>query len=287
MKAVAGCLFVLMVASLGSTDMSGECDMAHFYQELGCEPITDTAADTTKSGVNCPHAFNCPNLHPDPTMCYYRGVGYPDRSPLPETVIKNPCSKACLCSISNGVPNFSCAAVDCVEFFEGDLNGECIRTYSLESCCSVGKVCGKDAIAALKTCEMEGKTYKEGQTFSPEKTHKTCLCTDKWTGKAEGEYCQDVNCGLEIHYQDMLYQNCAPVFPKKGSACPMMFKCPSSDMKLIKGLNVRGVSAQCAFGNQTLSVGDALDFGDCTRCECNVPPFLDCLKQSTAKCQKA
>lgn len=49
--------------------MAGECDMAGFYLELGC-----TAEPRADNSTGCPDSFTCPDLHPDPTMCYYRYV---------------------------------------------------------------------------------------------------------------------------------------------------------------------------------------------------------------------
>lgn len=41
-----------------------------------------------------------------------------------------------------GAPQFECAAVDCVETFDKDLQ-QCVSIFELESCCSVGNVCGE------------------------------------------------------------------------------------------------------------------------------------------------
>ncbi|XP_028043626.1 uncharacterized protein LOC114253067 [Bombyx mandarina] len=268
-------LFIVLFVAV-SSDMAGECNMSAFYLELGCTPIPSVDNTTI-----CPDAFKCPDLHPDPTMCYYRGASYTDRSPLPQNLIKNPCSQACSCRISDGEPQFDCAAVDCVESFDSDLQ-ECVKTYELDSCCSTANVCGKDAIAALKTCQVDGKTYREGEIFEPQNTRKTCICTSDWSGSADNSaYCRDIDCGLEIHYQDKIFDNCAPIFAGNGRSCPIGFECPSTTTKVMRGLNLRSVSAQCVFGNQTLSVGDEITVGEqCTTCICEVPPFVSCLRQN-------
>ncbi|XP_013188144.2 uncharacterized protein LOC106133086 [Amyelois transitella] len=274
MKAV----FYLVLLGLGGvvTDLAGECDMAGFYLELGCSAVPKTDNSTI-----CPDAFQCPDLHPDPTKCYYKGVPYKDRSNIPQNIINNPCSQACSCQVSGG-PRFECAAVDCVETFDVDLQQQCISTYDLESCCSTGTVCGTDAIAALKTCEVDGKTYRVGEAFEPKNTRKTCICTGEWNGSTEGAYCRDISCGLEIHYQDMVAQNCAPVFVRNTRSCPIAFQCPSPTSKVVRGLNRRGVNSECSFGNMTLSVGDEVTVGEtCMRCSCEVPPFVTCTKQVT------
>lgn len=85
---------------------------------------------------------------------------------------------------------------------------------------------GKDAIAKLKTCDVDGKTYKEGEIFEPKNMRKSCICTSDWDGTVEnGAYCRDINCGLEIHYQDKILENCAPIFVGTGRTCPIGFEC--------------------------------------------------------------
>ncbi|XP_063827297.1 uncharacterized protein LOC135076792 [Ostrinia nubilalis] len=272
MKAVV--YFVALMLGSAWSDMAGECDMAGFYMELGCTPLPRPDNSTA-----CPDAFQCPDLHPDPSMCYYRGVPYGDRSTIPQALINNPCSQACRCTVA-GEPRFECAALDCVEVFNGDLQ-QCVRTYELESCCSTGNVCGKDAIASLKTCEVDGKTYMEGESFEPKNSHKTCICTGEWNGTTDNAaYCRDINCGIEIHYQEKLLDNCAPVFVGDRRRCPIGFTCPSATTRVVRGLNVRGVNSECVFGNRTLSVGDEVTADACTTCACDVPPFVSCMMKN-------
>ncbi|KAI8420706.1 hypothetical protein MSG28_007935 [Choristoneura fumiferana] len=258
--------FVVIMLDVARGDMAGECDVAFFYLELGCTPV---ASDNSTS---CPQAFTCPDLHPDPTMCYYRGVPYAANAMVPQNLVKNPCSQRCTCQVY-GAPQFECAAVDCVETFDKDLQ-QCVNVYEVDSCCSVGNVCGKDAIAKLKTCEVDGKIYREGEVFEPKNTMKTCICTAQWNG--------DIDCGIEIHYQNNILNNCAPMFFKNTRSCPISFKCPSSETKVVRGLNTRAVSSKCVFGNDTLAVGDEVIVEEkCTKCSCEVPPFVSCTQQNT------
>ncbi|KAG6444999.1 hypothetical protein O3G_MSEX003700 [Manduca sexta] len=272
---VAICFVVAMLGS-AVTDMAGECDMAGFYLELGCTPVPK--ADNSSI---CPDAFTCPDLHPNSTMCYYRGAPYGERSTIPQNLIKNPCSLACRCRVSNGEPQFDCAAVDCVETFNSDLQ-QCVNTFELDSCCSTGTVCGTDAIAKLKTCDVDGKTYKEGQIFEPLNTRKMCICTGDWNGTVDNAYCRDINCGLEIHYQNKILDNCAPIFSGKVRDCPIGFQCPSTTSKVIRGLNLRSSTAECVFGNLRMTVGDEITVDEkCMKCSCNVPPFVTCVTQNS------
>ncbi|KAJ8719161.1 hypothetical protein PYW07_016717 [Mythimna separata] len=274
MKAVIG--FVMLMLGAVSTDMAGECDMASFYTELGCTPVA------REDGGLCPEAFTCPDLHPDPTMCYYKGVSYGDRSPIPQSLISNPCSQACSCTVFSGEPQFNCAAVDCVEIFDNDMQQQCINTYEVDSCCSTGTVCGKDAIAQLATCEVDGQTYREGQTYQPKNTRKTCVCTKDFNATDNAANCRDINCGIEIHYQSDLLQNCAPVFPGNMRGCPIGFECQTTKTKVVRGLNIRNLTASCVFGNTTLIVGDEVTVDDnCTKCTCTVPPFVTCMRKNS------
>ncbi|XP_049871062.1 uncharacterized protein LOC126370277 [Pectinophora gossypiella] len=287
MKAAVG--FVLLLIGSATADLAGECSMAGFYLELGCTPAADPvnmeylAKLVPANKTKCPHAFDCPNLHPNASVCYYKGKPYEDKEMIPQVLISNPCSQGCRCQKVGGVPSFECAAVDCVETFDSDM-GECVRTYDLESCCSTGTTCGKDAVAKLNICEVDNKTYREGESFKPKNSGKSCICSAKWNGSIDNpEYCRDINCGIEIHYQDQIMKECAPIFV--DGICPIGFQCPTANMTVIEGLNVLGVSAKCSFGNLTLSVGDSVDFGDqCMRCYCDVPPIVSCAKLSPKQC---
>ncbi|XP_053605313.1 uncharacterized protein LOC128672290 [Plodia interpunctella] len=266
-------VYLLMLGFSGVTpDWIGECDMAPFYEELGCSPMHPFY----KTSV-CPLAYKCPDLHPDPNMCYYKGVPYKDGSSIPDAEILNPCTKACSCQVKEGV-RFNCAMVDCVQSFDIDLQTPCVRTYELWSCCTTGTVCGEDAVANLKTCKVDGKTYREGETFEPINTRKTCVCTGDWNGTIVDTYCRDINCGLEIHDQDKLAKKCAPVFVRNTRGCPFGFECQSPTSKVVPGLNSLGVNVECAFGNMTLRVGDEVTVDDaCMKCTCTMPPFVSCI----------
>lgn len=86
---------------------------------------------------------------------------------------------------------------------------------------------GKDDVAKLKTCEVEGQTYKEGQQFYPKDTRKSCVCTPQWNGSIDDvTSCRDINCGIEIHFQNKIMENCAPVFlASDPRSCPISFQC--------------------------------------------------------------
>lgn len=80
----------------------------------------------------------------------FRGVSYGDRTSIPQNLVLNPCTQACRCRVpAGGEPKFDCAAVDCFDTFDGDIEKQCIKTYELDSCCSTATVCGKDRILPM------------------------------------------------------------------------------------------------------------------------------------------
>jgi len=44
------------------------------------------------------------------------------------------------------------------------------------------------------------------------------------TGELTEEFCEKIDCGLEIHYADELRRGCAPVY-YEHSCCPITWKC--------------------------------------------------------------
>lgn len=90
-------------------------------------------------------------------------------------------------------------------------------------------ISGKDASLNLKLCEVEGSdrthTYREGEIFTPLNTRKTCLCTPAWNNSVSDSYCRDINCGLELAFQNEIMKNCAPVFASNQRDCPINFVC--------------------------------------------------------------
>ncbi|KAJ0177942.1 hypothetical protein K1T71_006815 [Dendrolimus kikuchii] len=265
--------YILNPAWSSNVDIPGHCDLAGFYLELGCTP----APKADNSSI-CPEAFTCPDLHPDPTMCYYRGIPYNHLSKIPQDRILNPCAQSCNCQVYYE-PRIECAIIDCREVFFPITRQDCIKTYSLSSCCS-GTVCGKDAIAKLKTCNVDGKSYKEGQTFEPKKNpRKTCVCSSHWDGNVDNEAnCRDFSCGLEIYHQNEIMQHCAPVFYENRMSCPIGFECQDA-ATTVKRSNMRPTGPQCVFGSFTLNIGDEITSDrECTKCACIVPPFVSCTR---------
>ncbi|XP_026333553.1 uncharacterized protein LOC113240455 [Hyposmocoma kahamanoa] len=275
---------VVMIVGTVVADSGHGCeDISDYYLELGCTPVKKAG-----NSSECPKAFTCPDIkYTDPAKCYYRGVAYEPGAAIPQSEILNPCSRVCVCQISGDVgARFECAQVDCVETFSSEKR-ECLYTFnSLNDCCSTGSVCGKDAVAALKNCEIDDRSFKEGEMFEPANRHKICLCSSEWDGNIDSnKSCRDINCGIELHYQPKLRQNCAPVFSEHqsgSSKCPIGFQCPNDSIKVTRLNKVTEVTEKCVFGNDTLAVGDEVTVMEkCVTCKCGLPPSIHCIKVET------
>ncbi|XP_026333468.1 uncharacterized protein LOC113240394 [Hyposmocoma kahamanoa] len=228
------------------------CDMVGFYIELGCSPDYMYGNRT-----GCPRVFTCPAFYSDSQKCYYRGVAYDVGATILQSEIKNPCSRSCKCLRNyNELPHFECATVDC-PYLPGFDNKDCILTYdSLDACCAASSICDTRTLSSLKTCELNDIIYREGESFEPLDRRKICLCWAQWDGGIDNpKNCRDVNCGLELYYQNKIAQKCAPIFHGKSIGCPIDFQCYSDLMK-VKSNNETGTSEKCVFGHLSIPVGD-------------------------------
>jgi len=143
------------------------------YEELRCVGILD-------SDGCCFERFDCPDLNAlDSSKCHYKGRSYN----ISENVMDSdspPCSQACHCSggYDGSKPSFRCASVDCPENFGFEPEPGCMLQYSLDKCCHASKICGEDKVKELAKCELEGRTYTEGEKMYPDSAScHTCLCT--------------------------------------------------------------------------------------------------------------
>lgn len=78
----------------------------------------------------------------------------------------------------------------------------------------------------VPTCLVDGNVYKEGQKFYPkDEPCKVCICKEGFSGKYEEPYCQDVTCGVELHYTSRMTEECVPVYFGRKGCCPIDWKC--------------------------------------------------------------
>ncbi|CAG7826735.1 unnamed protein product, partial [Allacma fusca] len=57
----------------------------------------------------------------------------------------------------------------------------------------------------------------------------SCTCSRNFTGEINTDVCQEVNCGIAIHYQFELANQCEPVYYQTSDGrtlcCPTHFNC--------------------------------------------------------------
>lgn len=119
-----------------------------------------------------------------------------------------------------------CATMDCAEFF-APRDPTCILTYSEDSCCSTGRVCGEEKAKATQ-CYFEGESYIAGQRMYPAKELcYTCLCTSGFDNSTiyGNPNCKQVNCGFDMRYSEKLKSGCIPVYLGNNKCCPIDWRC--------------------------------------------------------------
>lgn len=91
---------------------------------------------------------------------------------------------------------------------------------------------GEDKVKELAKCELEGKTYKEGEKIYPENSScHTCLCTKGFNSSVPIESnkdCKKVDCGIELRNLNRLQSGCVPIYYGKSDCCPIDFRCRKS-----------------------------------------------------------
>lgn len=88
---------------------------------------------------------------------------------------------------------------------------------------------GEDKVNELAKCELEGKTYTEGEKMYPESSScHTCLCTKDFNSSVpieSNKYCKKVDCGIELRNLNRLQDGCVPIYYGKSDCCPIGFRC--------------------------------------------------------------
>ncbi|XP_058832268.1 kielin/chordin-like protein [Topomyia yanbarensis] len=249
------------------------------YLELGCKPIQD-------EGQRCPNRFECPALTDrDGQKCYFNGNIYePGKSLTTEDQELVSCSPGCRCDNYSSPASFTCAYIDCPEFFSHDEN--CVNQYTPRGCCASGKVCG-DAIKKLSECYMDGEKYLEGQKIYPKDDGcYFCHCQKNFDNSTivGNPNCYEINCGIELRNIDRVMEGCIPVYFGTDRCCPISWRCPDDkDTIIVEGrldsIGEADSKMQCNFGNLTMNVGDSLSSDDkCVSCKCTVPPMPHCIQ---------
>lgn len=250
------------------------------YSELGCKPVKD-------EGRCCPNRYECPVLTDrDGQKCYFNGNIYEPGNSLSKTDQELvSCSPGCRCDNRTTPAGFTCAFIDCPEFFNPD--SDCINQYEARGCCASGQVCGA-AIEKLSECYLEGERYLEGQKMYPsEKSCHFCHCQKGFDNSTivGNPNCYEINCGIELRNTGRVMEGCIPIYFGNDRCCPISWRCPDDkDTVIVEGrLDEDEVDPKmkCSFGKLTMNVGDSISSDDkCVSCKCTVPPMPHCIQSS-------
>ncbi|XP_055326058.1 uncharacterized protein LOC129579899 [Sitodiplosis mosellana] len=166
--------------------------------------------------------------------------------------------------------------------------GDCIQQYS-----DLGKCCGEiicDQLDTLKTCEMEGTTYRLNEVMELQNDEcYTCLCTEDFDISiipSENPNCEEIKCVSAIDFFSDIQSGCVPIIHRRN-CCPYEVKCPNSKKDAIdlssrsKEEKEEKEDAVCKFGDLTLKRNEILvpdnqnDY--VVECSCKMPPILTCI----------
>ena len=184
----------------------------------GCRPVTE--------GHCCPVRWDCTEWErrlANTSQCFHAGQFYQPGEEV--RAADQACQQSCFCTTNHrGNAEITCASVDC-GMTPGFSWDNCRPTYSsLDQCCMPDWTCGPE-LEALPTCQLEDKTYRHGEMMYPaQDSCSVCLCQSGWDGDIHGEFCHQVNCGLELA-GDRLLRGCQPIY-KEGVCCPVDWTCP-------------------------------------------------------------
>ncbi|XP_044762373.1 uncharacterized protein LOC123319451 [Coccinella septempunctata] len=232
----------------------------YFYKELGCVKNEKTAAN----------AFNCPDFPSKNGSCRFMNQYFPSGVKVDQELLKGSCIPEAQC---NDDGSFIFPGTDCgLLYKEG-----CYSRNSLDSCCPTNElVCGDD----VAKCEIEGKTYKEGEKFHLKESCDVCLCDKGF--KKEAPFCRPVRCNLEILRSHELADHDAPVYLKGENCCPSTWIKDEGEDEIVTFISdVENLA--CKFGKRDVGYGQGFyrnisRFGveSKLKCECNKPPFVIC-----------
>ncbi|XP_058831059.1 uncharacterized protein LOC131689784 [Topomyia yanbarensis] len=275
---------ILLTAHLVCIVLGCNVPIKH-YETMKCTPVGDNGSD-------CPTSFNCPSItEHDKSKCYFNGKTYALSEQIPNELVSPFCSALCYCRNASPFAQFRCTHIDCAEFFQQFDYDNCIRTYKPNSCCSSGKVCGKERNTLAK-CHLNGDEYLAGQKMHPA-TNKclTCICHEKFNEAniAYDPNCYESICGFELFYAKQAYNGGAPVY-YEDRCCPWEWRMPKDTDQLVKGPEKNKIddpTLHCQYGKLTMNVGDSLKpevyDGNTYKCSCLIPPLVQCVKTKNSK----
>ncbi|XP_044252707.1 uncharacterized protein LOC123003782 isoform X1 [Tribolium madens] len=271
--------FCYVIFTLITPVLSKKCDNLGIllYEDMGCSPHYEESNP-------CPTRYACHGLESSEKHCFYKSKIYEIGEIVDNQISNGSCYQSCRCTKEKESANFHCAILDCDEWLDSPIGHGCYRQYSLDDCCASGQSC--PPYNNVAKCIIDGKEYKEGERFYPEKTCLRCICQKGFKGKLEEPFCKRKTCDVQLEksVQDF-YQACAPLYGPKGEVlcCPFGWICPDGSEN-IQGRNK--TDNTCKFGKKYLKIGDSVEklnvkngFGEIIKkivCECVVPPLLTC-----------
>ncbi|XP_063982628.1 uncharacterized protein LOC135165343 [Diachasmimorpha longicaudata] len=259
-----------------------------YYNDIGCEPVYKDPEDC------CPLRYNCDHLNTrSDDKCYAFGHEYNPTEDLRDE--DKGCNRHCTCIKPDDNPaRFSCAlhAVPYIPITPG-----CFRPQDATACAPGPETCPPNPEDIAK-CEVDGKTYLDGQYFQPEgEPRKSCYCGPDYKGENVAPFCKDYsleNCGIELWNGDNIRNRCAPVFSMGQDPrldCHHDWRCQEDGDKVEPRDDVipdpPGISMDCQIGNFTMKFGDEVNHvsGDsCIKCRCDLPPLPTCAAMPKAIC---
>ncbi|KAF2896098.1 hypothetical protein ILUMI_10076 [Ignelater luminosus] len=271
------CLLMTIIHVQG--ECNGGCsEPILFYENIDCKPVFASSDDC------CPSHYDCSQIEQraksDAEICHFNGKIYNAFESINDDEIYGNCKVGCRCRRKqSGNMGFRCAILDCPEWLGLRPTQGCHLKYELDKCCNVGKVCGSSDIS----CKVDGKTYYEGQQFSPSNTKCTeCICKSGFEGKYEAPFCKKKSCIEEVDHQKEIKNFCAPSYISKGDCCPFNWICPEDSDIIIAAKNPsKNPDLKCKFGKHNLGIGDTFSRTSGKgklSCECIIPPYLTCIQ---------
>ncbi|XP_076752032.1 kielin/chordin-like protein [Xylocopa sonorina] len=284
--------FLVVVAGREICDKTKCPGPLKFYEGLGCTPTYKNPGDCCAEGYDCSHLKK---LSKD--KCYANGHEYNVGEALRDEDA-NACDKACICQSYNNEPaSFICAALDCGIIAP---RANCFNRHTHDQCCPGPYVCLEEG-EKRATCEVDGKTYQDGDYFQPKSDPDLdCYCMPGYKGENVEPFCKKPNrpyCSPLFRNAGTVHDNCAPVFysgqsPQKD--CSYAFRCQNANDTVIHNHDhTKSVSEEedkiCRFGDMVMHLGDELEKGTsyeskCEKCVCEVPPFPTCQRITDKEC---
>ncbi|XP_017772232.1 PREDICTED: uncharacterized protein LOC108559444 [Nicrophorus vespilloides] len=239
------------------------------YEEIGCTP--------TLGPNGCPKSFDCSHYEVPSDGCIFKGQTYQNRESINGT---NPCNVGCFCNAEESFePTIICAAIGC----HWNVYNDCYRVHDLDLCCPTDQIC--PPFDDLGTCQVDGKTYKEGEYFQPEGQCLNCVCQKGFIGEFVEPFCRRVNCDLELRFAKQIAEGCAPAYTRTADAlcCPIDYICPSNTLSISAVEDSTVSEDKCIYGQLEFNINDVLNLTynrynqqKVAECSCILPPHLTC-----------